>query len=93
MQALVVADIGSALTKTALLCRVEGSLRLVASSQVPTSNVAPRSDVRQGVRDGVAMLEASTGRRLLNDEFLMSPAQPDGNGVDYFLATSSTGCP
>lgn len=91
MQSLVVADIGSALTKTALLCRVEGSLRLVASSQAPTSIVAPRADVRQGIREGVAMLEATTGRRLLDDDFLLSPAQTDGNGVDYFLATSSTG--
>lgn len=91
MQALVVADIGSALTKTALLCRVEGSLRLVGGSQAPTSGVAPRADVRRGILDGVAMLEASTGRRLLDDEFLLSPAQPDGNGVDFFLATSSTG--
>jgi len=91
IESVVVADIGSVLTKTSLLASVDGHLRVLAASQVASTVTLPRPDVMSGLREGIRQLEAFSGRRLLDRDFPLNPSQSDGNGVDHFIATSSAG--
>lgn len=91
MQAVVVADIGSAVTKAALLVTVAGELRVAGKSEVPTSTMAPRADVLQGLHDAILALQTTTGRHILGGDFVLSPPRIDGHGIDYLLATCSAG--
>ena len=89
---LLAVDIGGANTRTVLFDVVEGQYRFVAASSAPSTAEAPVKDVSEGVRNAIASLQAITGRVLLDGERrLITPCQPDGTGVDAFVATISAG--
>jgi len=87
-------DCGSTTTKAALYARNEdGRLVLVGRRDAPTTVEAPLEDVIIGVRQAVAALEETVGRKLLSpagDGFI-TPESDDGRGVDAVVATSSAG--
>ncbi len=93
VQSALVADCGSVLTKVALLDFIEGEYRFVARSEVPTTAAPPQSDVMVGLRHAIREIEFATGRRLLQDDQLITPERDDGSGVDAFVATTSAGGP
>ncbi len=89
---LLTVDIGNANTRAALFDVVEGEYRYVAGSSAPSTADAPIRDVSEGVRNAIASLQAIIGRNLLDTERrLITPSQPDGTGVDTFVATMSAG--
>ena len=85
-------DVGGATTHAALFDVVEGQYRFLAAGSAASTAEAPFRDVSIGVRGAIQHLQTVTGRTLLDtDARLISPAQPDGSGVDAFVATLSAG--
>ncbi|MEP7357887.1 MAG: glutamate mutase L, partial [Anaerolineales bacterium] len=85
-------DFGSANTR-ALLFDVVGSVyRFVGYGEAPSTINAPYRDASEGMRHALDQLQASTGRKLLDDSaHLIMPATTAGRGADTFVATASGG--
>ncbi len=80
---LIITDVGSTTTKALLLSREEdGSLRIRASANVPTTVEKPFEDVCRGVASAVSQLETRSGEKLSKNRGMP--------GVPY-LSTSSAG--
>jgi hypothetical protein len=89
---LLAVDVGGATTRAALFETVEGQYRFVAAGAAASTAESPFRDVRHGVRGAIQHLQSITGRVLLDVEGkLISPAQADGSGVDFFVSTLSAG--
>ena len=69
---------------------IEGAYRLTHRGEAPTTVEAPFEDVTRGVINAVLELEELSGRKLLDDENIISPTQ-DETGVDIYISTSSAG--
>ncbi len=83
-------DCGSTTTKAILIEKQDGQYRLVARGEAPTTVEAPYEDVTRGVLNAVAEVEELAGRRLLDGEDIIRPADGD-TGTDLYLSTSSAG--
>ncbi|MBE3559213.1 MAG: glutamate mutase L, partial [Ktedonobacteraceae bacterium] len=94
---LLVADCGAVFTKVSLFGLVEGQYRLMARGEVPTSIKPPQEDITAGILQAIRTIEFITGRRFIEnageDERLISPERPDGNGIDAFVTVISAGGP
>jgi len=73
-----------------LIQYIEGAYRLTHRGEAPTTVEAPFEDVTRGVINAVLELEELSGRKLLDDENIISPTQ-DETGVDIYISTSSAG--
>ncbi|GCE14320.1 glutamate mutase L [Tengunoibacter tsumagoiensis] len=93
VSSLLVADCGAVFTKVSLLGLVEGQYRLMARGEVPTTIYAPQSDITEGVLQAISTIEFITGRRLVEGKQILTPEQPNGDGVDLFISTISAGEP
>src|ERR1700681_1896259 len=90
---LLVADCGSVFTKVSLFGLVEGQYRLMARGEAPTTISAPQEDITAGIIKAINVIEYITGRRLVDENRIISPEQDTGDGVDVFIATISAGGP
>ncbi len=91
---LLVADIGSLLTKVALVDRVGAEHRFVGAGRALTTVEPPLSDLLVGVRRATERVEASTHRALVESSGrLVTPEAPGGQGVDACVAITSAGLP
>jgi len=90
---ILVADCGTVFTKVSLLGLVEGQYRLMACGEAPTTVAAPYEDITRGITQAINEIEFITGRHLVSDGRVLSPEQPNGDGVDVFVATISAGGP
>ncbi|MGE5251190.1 MAG: glutamate mutase L [Bacteroidota bacterium] len=89
---LLAVDVGAATTRAVFFDVVDGQYRLIAAGQAPSTAEAPFKNVAEGVRSAIERLQSIMGRTLLDGERrLISPADPDGGGVDMFVATLSAG--
>ena len=86
----LITDCGSTTTKAILVGRQEGSYRLLCRGEAPTTVEAPHEDVTRGVINSIIEIEELSGRKLLEDEKIVSPAK-NGCGADMYLSTSSAG--
>jgi len=91
-ESVLAMEIGAAMTRVVLFDVVEGHYRFVASGQAPSTAEVPFKDVGIGVREAITNLQNVTGTKILMpDGSLITPAQPDGSGVDSVVATISVG--
>lgn len=92
VQTILATDCGSTTTKGILIERQGGEYRLTARGEAPTTVEAPFDDVTVGVANAAREIEELTGRTLLDEGGqIITPARPDGSGVDLYLSTSSAG--
>lgn len=91
INSVLATDCGSTTTKAILIEKVNGEYRLIVRGEAPTTVEAPFEDVTMGVRNAIREVEELTGRRLLSEEGVITPRQPDGSGVDLYVSTSSAG--
>ncbi len=91
INSVLATDCGSTTTKAILIEKVNGEYRLVVRGEAPTTVEAPFEDVTMGARNAIREVEELTGRRLLDENGVITPRQPDGSGVDIYLSTSSAG--
>ena len=87
---ILATDCGSTTTKAILIERVGDEYRLVVRGEAPTTVEAPAEDVTKGVVNAVAEVEELAGRKMLEDEVVVTP--PSGEvGADLYVSTSSAG--
>ena len=90
IKVILATDCGSTTTKAILIQFVDGAFRLTHRGEAPTTVEAPFEDVTRGVLNAIMELEELSGRKILNDESIISPTQ-DESGVDIYISTSSAG--
>ena len=94
IESILAADCGSTMTKVILIDVIDGQYRFVAQGEALSTIEPPRADVLLGVRHAIGQIEEATGRLLLDEQGqLITPEQAGGNGVDVFVATTSTAAP
>lgn len=89
-QSVLAVDVGSTTTKAIFLDRSSGEFRLRYRAEAPTTVERPLEDVMIGVHNALERLQNISGRQLLRDGQLITPAEGEA-GVDIFMATSSAG--
>ncbi|OHB41869.1 MAG: methylaspartate mutase [Planctomycetes bacterium GWB2_41_19] len=90
MNVIIATDCGSTTTKAILIEKKDGVYRQTFRGESPTTVEAPFEDVTRGVLNAFAEVEELSGRKILEGEKIITPAQ--GNvGVDVYVSTSSAG--
>jgi hypothetical protein len=90
LNVIVATDCGSTTTKAILIEKIGDEYRQTFRGEAPTTVETPFEDVTRGVLNAFAELEELSGRKILNGEKIITPAQ--GNtGVDIYISTSSAG--
>ena len=90
LNVIVATDCGSTTTKAILIEKKGDEYRQTFRGEAPTTVEAPFEDVTRGVLNAFAELEELSGRKILDGEKIITPAQ-DGTGVDIYISTSSAG--
>ena len=86
----IATDCGSTTTKAILIERKDGVYRQTFRGEAPTTVEAPFEDVTRGVLNAIQEIEELSGRRILDGERIIQPAEGD-RGVDLYVSTSSAG--
>jgi hypothetical protein len=90
LMSVIGVEIGSVNTRAFLFDLVEDSYRLIASSVSPSTYAEPVFDVGDAIFEVISRLEEVTGRVFFDHEGnLMMPSQPNGEGIDHFVLTTS----
>jgi len=87
---ILATDCGSTTTKAILIEKTGDEYRLKVRGEAPTTVEAPFEDVTVGVINAVTEVEELSGRKILNDGKIQTPANDD-SGVDIYISTSSAG--
>lgn len=87
---ILATDCGSTTTKAILIEKTGDEYRLKVRGEAPTTVEAPFEDVTVGVMNAVTEVEELSGRKILKDGKIQTPAQGE-NGVDIYISTSSAG--
>ena len=90
LKTILATDCGSTTTKAILIENIEGKYRLTHRGEAPTTVEAPFEDVTKGVLNAVLEIEELSGRRLINEDNIITP-QNNNEGVDIYVSTSSAG--
>ena len=92
LNVIVATDCGSKTTKAILIENKGDEYRQTFRGEAPTTVEAPFEDVTRGVLNAFAELEELSGRKILDGEKIITPAQ-DGTGVDIYISTSRPAAP
>ncbi len=90
LKSILATDCGSTTTKAILIEKVDGEYRLRVRGEAPTTVEAPFEDVTKGVLNAVMEVEELSGRKLLENNRIITPQDGD-TGVDIYVSTSSAG--
>jgi len=90
LKTILATDCGSTTTKAILIEFVKDEYRLTYRGEAPTTVEAPFEDVTRGVLNAVMEIEELSGRKIIDDDKIISPSK-DNNGVDIYISTSSAG--
>ena len=88
LNVIIATDCGSTTTKAILIERGEDGYRQTCRGEAPTTVEAPFEDVTRGVLNSIQEVEELSGRRILDGERIITPAEGD-QGVDIYISTSS----
>lgn len=90
LRVILATDCGSTTTKAILIQKVGEEYRQTHRGEAPTTVEAPFEDVTRGVLNAIQEVEELSGRRILDGERIVTPANGD-TGVDIYISTSSAG--
>ena len=90
LKSILATDCGSTTTKAVLIEHVSGEYRLTYRGEAPTTVEAPFEDVTRGVLNAVMEVEELSGRKIIENDKIISPAN-EISGVDIYISTSSAG--
>lgn len=91
--AVLVAEIGSLITRVTLVDDVDGESRMVGRAEATTSAEPPYQNVLYGMLEAAAQISEMTGRQLLRDNHLIMPQNSEGDGVNHVVAVTSAAGP
>lgn len=87
---VLLADVGTVVTKAVLLDRTAGQCRFVAQGEAPTTLDPPWADVTLGLRDAINQISVVTGREFFDGAGdLIVPEVSSRKGADLFSAVVS----
>ncbi|MDI6783898.1 MAG: glutamate mutase L [bacterium] len=90
LNVIIATDCGSTTTKAILIEKKNGEYRQTYRGEAPTTVESPFNDVTRGVLNAIAEVEELSGRKILDGEKIIHPAQGN-SGVDIYISTSSAG--
>ena len=90
LNTILATDCGSTTTKAILIENIDGKFRLSHRGEAPTTVEAPFEDVTRGVLNAVMEIEELSGRKIIEDNQILT-GKKDDTGVDIFISTSSAG--
>ena len=90
IKVILATDCGSTTTKAILIEYINNEYRLTFRGEAPTTVEAPFEDVTCGVINAIIELEELSGRKILDNDKIISP-QLNNRGVDLYISTSSAG--
>ena len=90
LNVILATDCGSTTTKAILIEKKGETYRQTFRGEAPTTVEAPFEDVTKGVLNSIGELEDLSGRKLLENEKIIIPAEGE-KGVDIYISTSSAG--
>jgi uncharacterized protein (TIGR01319 family) len=92
IRSVLATDCGSTTTKAILIEKVGDTYRQTYRGEAPTTVEAPFEDVTRGVLNAAMEIQELSGRKLVEDGGIITPANADGTvGVDIYISTSSAG--
>ena len=94
LNVIVATDCGSTTTKAILIEKIGDEYRQTYRGEAPTTVEAPFEDVTKGVLNAIQEVEELSGRKILDGETIIKPAQDKNGkkvGVDIYISTSSAG--
>lgn len=91
MKRILATDCGSTTTKAILIEKEGDEYQLKVRGEAPTTVESPFDDVTIGVVNAVTEVEELAGVKILEGGRIVKRAQPEGDGVDTYLSTSSAG--
>ena len=87
---ILATDCGSTTTKAILIEKRGDEYRLVVRGEAPTTVEAPFEDVTRGVLNAVREVEELSRVKILDGENIIKEVK-NGEGVDFYVSTSSAG--
>jgi len=90
LRSILATDCGSTTTKAVLIEHVNGEYRLTHRGEAPTTVEAPFEDVTRGVLNAVMEIEELSGRKIIENDKIITPLN-EASGVDIYISTSSAG--
>ena len=87
---IIATDCGSTTTKAILIEKKGDTYRQTFRGEAPTTVEAPFEDVTCGVLNAITEVEELSGRKILDGEKIITPANGT-TGVDIYVSTSSAG--
>jgi uncharacterized protein (TIGR01319 family) len=90
LRVILATDCGSTTTKAILIQKLGDEYRQTHRGEAPTTVEAPFEDVTRGVLNAIQEVEELSGRKILDGERIIIPANGT-TGVDIYISTSSAG--
>lgn len=90
LRVILATDCGSTTTKAILIQKLGDEYRQTHRGEAPTTVEAPFEDVTRGVLNAIQEVEELSGRKILDGEQIITPANGT-TGVDIYISTSSAG--
>ncbi|OGG49611.1 MAG: methylaspartate mutase [Candidatus Handelsmanbacteria bacterium RIFCSPLOWO2_12_FULL_64_10] len=90
LNVIIATDCGSTTTKAILIEKKGDVYRQTYRGEAPTTVEAPFEDVTRGVLNAIQEVEELSGRKILDGERIITPANGEA-GVDIYISTSSAG--
>lgn len=87
--AVLVAEVGSLITRVTLVDQVEGESRMVGHAETSTSVEAPYNNALYGILEAAAAISEMTGRQLLRDGQLLMPQSNERDGLNQVVVVTS----
>jgi hypothetical protein len=84
---ILVVDVDRYITRAVLCDVVEGTARMVDIVETPSTSGPPFLDLSVGALRALRLMEDASGRRILDGERIVTPASPEGDGVDALFVT------
>ena len=90
LRSILATDCGSTTTKAILIEHINDEYRLTFRGEAPTTVEAPFEDVTRGVLNAVMEIEELSGRKIIDNDRIITPSN-ETDGVDIYISTSSAG--
>lgn len=87
--AVLVAEIGSLITRVTLIDQVDGESRMIGQATASSSVEPPYQNALYAILEAAAQISENTGRQILRDGQLIMPQGSERDGVNQVIVLSS----
>jgi len=87
--ATLVAEIGNVTTRVTLIDMVDGEMRMIGQTSVPSTTEPPLENAVIGILEAATQLSETTGRQLMREGTLLMPQTHERDGIDEIVALTS----